>query len=159
MSVEPILDLSTIDLDAVAVDAETVGRLNPQCGDMRQLDHVVLLDVEKGLAVGRLAVPEDVWWGPLHIPGRPLMPGVLMIEGAAQLSSIYHRYRMKGSQDRFLGFTRIDGTVFRGQVLPGQTLHFTMREVKFSPRRFITDAQGVVDDRIVFETRITGMTM
>jgi len=159
VSAEPILDLATIDLDAVAVDAETVGRLNPQCGDMRQLDHVVLLDVERGVAVGRLDVPEDVWWGPLHIPGRPLMPGVLMIEGAAQLSSIYHRYRMNPEADNFLGFTRVDDTVFRGQVLPGQRLHFVMREVRFSPRRFITDAQGVVDGRLVFETRITGMTM
>ena len=158
MPSEPILDLAAIDLDAVAIDAETVGRLNPQTGDMRQLDHVVLLDVDRGLAVGRLWIPEDVWWAPMHIPGRPLMPGVLMIEGAAQLSSIYHRYRT-GDSMGFLGFTRVDDTTFRGQVPPGSTMHFLMSEVKFSPRRFITRAQGVVDGNIVFETRITGMVM
>jgi len=158
LSSEPILDLASIDLDAVAIDAETVGRMNPQAGDMRQLDHVVLLDVERGLAVGRLAVPEDVWWGPLHIPGRPLMPGVLMIEGAAQLSSIYHRFRT-GDGMGFLGFTRVDETIFRGQVLPGQTMHFVMSEVKFSPRRFVTRAQGMIGDQLVFQTKITGMVM
>jgi 3-hydroxyacyl-[acyl-carrier-protein] dehydratase len=158
VSTEPILDLASIDLDAVFIDAETVGRMNPQAGDMRQLDHVVMLDVERGLAVGRLHVPEDVWWGPLHIPGRPLMPGVLMVEGAAQLSSIYHRYRTR-DLDGFLGFTRVDETIFRGQVLPGETLYFAMSEVRFSPRRFITRAQGLIGDRIVFETKITGMVM
>lgn len=158
MPIEPIVDLSTIDLDAVAISAEEVGRINPQCGDMRQLDHLPLLDVDRGVAVGVKKVTDEEFWVPLHIPGRPLMPGVLMIEGAAQLSSVYHRYRT-GNKDNFLGFTRLDETTFRSQVLPGNQLIYLMQEVKFQQRRFITRVQGFVDDQLAFEAKITGMVL
>ncbi len=80
-----------------------------------------------------------------------------MIEAAAQMCSIYHRHRT--GEPHFLGFTRLDATSFRGQVVPGDTLHLLVSEVKFSPRRFICDTQGWVGDDIKFEARITGMVL
>ncbi|MFK7959999.1 MAG: 3-hydroxyacyl-ACP dehydratase FabZ family protein [Phycisphaerales bacterium] len=157
MPTEFLLDLETLDLGAVAIDAETVGQMNPQCGDMRQLDHIAVLDRENRYAVGIKKVREDEFWVPLHIPGRPLMPGVLMIEAAAQVSSIYHR--LISGEDRFLGFTRCDETSFRGQVIPGDTLVILMQDVKYSPRRFVTRCQGLVDGKLVFQAGITGMVM
>jgi 3-hydroxyacyl-[acyl-carrier-protein] dehydratase len=94
---------------------------------------------------------------PLHIPGRPLMPGVLMIEAAAQLCSIF--FRMRYDVRRFLGFTRCDQTTFRGQVLPGDTLYLLSKEMSRNPRRFVSRTQGVVDGRLVFESKITGMVL
>jgi len=153
----PFLELDDDIKGRIAVDADEVGRLNPQCGDMRQLHHLALYDPETGLAVGVKFVRDDEFWVPLHIPGRPLYPGVLMIEGAAQLASVY--YRKKAGESRFLGFARCDNVVFRGQVTPGETLYFISNEVLFSPRRFVSDLQGIVDGRLVFEARITGMPM
>lgn len=124
---------------------------------MRQLDHVVHLDVETGIAVGVKTISEDEFWVPLHIPGRPLMPGVLMIEAAAQLSSVQFRFRT--GVERFVGFTRCDETAFRGQVVPGDTLYLVSRERSFGRRRFVTDTQAMVRDAIVFESRITGMVL
>jgi 3-hydroxyacyl-[acyl-carrier-protein] dehydratase len=154
---EPLLDLSTIDLSQVAVSPEEVGRINPQCGDMRQLDHVIQLDKETGLSLGVKHVTDQEFWVPLHIPGRPLMPGVLMIEAAAQLASI--QYHMRTNENRFVGFTRCDETVFRGQVVPGDTLYLISEEVTFKRRRFVTRAQGIVNDKLVFESKITGMVL
>lgn len=159
MPVTPIFDLDSIDLDAVAIPADDIGRMNPQTGDMRQLDHVIHLDLDAGVIVGMKQVRDDEFWVPLHIPGRPLMPGVLMVEAAAQLSSVYYRFRVQPDHRRFLGFTRIDDTSFRGSVVPGDVLHMIVREVKVSPRQFVCDAQGFVGDKIVYETRITGMVM
>ena len=45
MAVEPFIDLSTIDLDAIAVSAEEVGRMNPQAGYMRQLGEICFVNV------------------------------------------------------------------------------------------------------------------
>lgn len=157
MASEPLLDLSTIDLSQVAVSPEEVGRINPQCGDMRQLDHVIQLDKETGLSLGVKHVTDQEFWVPLHIPGRPLMPGVLMIEAAAQLASI--QYHMRTNENRFVGFTRCDETVFRGQVVPGDTLYLISEEVTFKRRRFVTRAQGIVNDKLVFESKITGMVL
>ena len=157
MPSELLLDPATVDLTAIAVSADEVGRLNPQCGAMRQLDHVIALDFDRGVGIGVKHVRHDEFWVPLHIPGRPLMPGVLMIEAAAQLSSIY--WHRRANLERFLGFTRCDETTFRGQVLPGDILYLIVKEQSFSSRRLVSFTQGVVSGKLVFESKITGMVI
>lgn len=152
-----LFDISGIDRSATALSAGEVGTINPQCGDMRQLDHVIWLSDDRSTALGVKQVRDDEFWVPGHIPGRPLMPGVLMIEAAAQLSSVL--YRSKCNEERFIGFTRCDDTVFRGQVVPGDTLYLLAQEVSFRPRRFVCACQGVVNDTIAFEAKITGMVV
>ena len=80
-----------------------------------------------------------------------------MIEAAAQLSSILYQFRTK--EPAFLGFTRCDKAVFRGQVVPGDKLLLLSKEHKFQRRRFSCNAQGVVGDKVVFEVKITGMQL
>jgi 3-hydroxyacyl-[acyl-carrier-protein] dehydratase len=152
-----LFDLDAIDLAAVAVSAEEVGRINPQCGDMRQIDHLIWRseDASRGLGVRRIR--DDEFWIPGHIPGRPLFPGVLMIEAAAQLSSVL--YRLKTQETRFIGFTRCDDVVFRGQVKPGDTMYLLAEEIQFRPRRFSCAAQGVVHGQLAFEAKVTGMVV
>lgn len=157
MAAQPVVDLSSIDLTQVAMSADEVGRINPQTGDMRQLDHVIHLDHDAGIIVGVKHVRDDEFWVPGHIPGRPLLPGVLMIEAGAQLSCIY--FRLKLAEPRFVGFTRCDDTVFRGQVVPGQTLYLAGREVSCRQRRFVSRTNAFVDGKLVFESTITGMVL
>jgi 3-hydroxyacyl-[acyl-carrier-protein] dehydratase len=152
-----LFDLSEIDLGAVAVDRAGLERCNPHRGPIVQLDGVVwhAPDFTRGVAVKR--VRDDEFWVSGHFPTAPVMPGVLMIEAGAQLSSFLF-YSRRG-EPCIAGFTRIDNTVFRGVVRPGDTLYLLSNQVKWSERRFISDLQGLVDDRIVFESRITGMVL
>ena len=157
MAIEPLIDLSAIDLSNIALSADQVGEINPQKGDMRQLDHVVYLNDTNTLAVGVKEVKDDEFWVSGHIPQRPIYPGVLMIEAAAQLSSIL--YRLKAGGTRFMGFTRCDCCSFREQVVPGDTLTLISVERKFQRRRFVCDAQGFVGDKFIYDVKITGMMM
>ena len=157
MATELLFDLSAIDLSQVSVTAEEVGRINPQCGDMRHLDYVIWCNESNSMGLGVKQARPDEFWVPGHIPGRPLLPGVLMIEAAAQLSSVL--YRLKSSEQRFLGFTRCDDVVFRGQVQPGDRLYLLVKEISFKARRFISASQGLVDGKLVFEAKITGMVI
>jgi 3-hydroxyacyl-[acyl-carrier-protein] dehydratase len=157
MAIEPLIDISTIDLTAVALSAEEVGKINPQAGDMRQLNKVAYIRNDNQLAVGIKEVKEDEFWVAGHIPGRPIYPGVLMIEAAAQISSIL--YHLNAEVNQFMGFTRCDNCSFRGQVLPNSTLALVSIIRKFQRRRFVCDAQGFVDGQFVFEAKITGMMM
>lgn len=153
----PLFDLSGIDLSHVAVSRERVGELNPQAGAMRHLDYVIWMNDGFTRGLGVKEVREDEFWVPGHIPGRPLLPGVIMIEAGAQLASIL--YRSRSSESKFLGFTRCDEVVFRQSVVPGDTLYLLAEEVSFKPRRFISKTQGIVNDQIAFEALITGMVM
>jgi len=64
-----------------------------------------------------------------------------------------------GRANGFLGFTRCNDVVFRGQVFPGDRLLLLSQEIEFNRRRFISKAQGVVGDKLVFEGTITGMVI
>ena len=95
MSTDQLFDISSIDLDDVFLTPDKVAECNPQRGDMRHLDHVIYMDDGASKALGVKMVKDDEFWVPGHIPGRPLLPAVLMIEAAAQLSSILYQYRTK----------------------------------------------------------------
>ncbi len=149
-----LLDLSKIDMTQVAGDVEKIESINPHRGDMRHLDKVIWCNDDRTEGVGVKYIRDDEFWVAGHIPGRPIFPGVLQIEAGAQLSSFILRHRFP---DGFLGFTRVTDCSFRGQVVPGDTLVLLTREVKANRRRFITDIQGLVDDKLVFEAQISGM--
>ena len=155
MAIEPLIDLSTIDLTNIVISADKVGEMNLQAGDMRQLDNIAYISDDKLTAVGVKKVGENEFWVAGHIPGRPIYPGVLLIEAAAQISSIL--YHINADVNHFMGFTRCDNCSFRGQVLPGDTLALVSIIRKFQRRRFVCDAQGYVDGKFIFEVQITGM--
>jgi 3-hydroxyacyl-[acyl-carrier-protein] dehydratase len=153
--VEPFIDLASIDLNGVMMDQAAMQKLLPHRDVMFMLDSIVWHADDFTLAVAAKKIRDDEFWCKGHIPGRPILPGVLMVESGAQLASIMYYARVK--TDKFAGFTRIEDTAFRGMVVPGDILYLVTREVKFSLRRFVADVQGVVDDKIVFESRVTGM--
>lgn len=153
---EPLFDISGLDLSSIRVDRDGIGKRLPHRGVMAQLDGVVWTDdgFTRGVAVKH--VRSDEFWCAGHIPGRPILPGVLMVEAGAQLASYLYHSRLP-EERRFAGFTRIQDTVFRGSVEPDCELYLLSKEVRFSPKRFIADVQGVVGDTIVFESQVTGM--
>ena len=158
MAAEILLDLDSLDLSRIAMSREEVGEILPQCGEMRQLDYVIHISDDQRELVGVKHVRDDEFWCPLHIPGRPLMPGVLMIEAGAQLATIQYHLRADG-EPGFVGFTRLEDAAFRGQVVPGDDLYLLCKEISFRRRRFVTDTQGFVNGSLAFEARITGMVM
>ena len=155
MPAEPIFDISSIDLSARLLSRAEIARYNPHRGIMALLDGIIWHDPGATRGVAIKEVGADEFWCAGHIPGQPIMPGVLIIEAAAQLSSFL--YYKRSGKTWFAGFTRIENVAFRGQVLPGDELILLSSEVKYSPKRFITQVQGLVRNQIVFEGLITGM--
>lgn len=155
-----LFDLSQIDLNAAPVyDRDAVEKANPQRFEMQQLDGILWCDREKSQILGYKEVTDDEFWVRGHIPGRPLMPGVIMIEAAAQLSSFFVKeiYEEPG----FVGFAGIESAKFRSVIEPGQRLYLlgqiTAYKRKKRTTRVTMNVQGVVDGKMVFETIVTGM--
>src|SRR5438128_8780102 len=116
-----LYDVSGIDLDRVLYDQEAIRECNPQRGPMEHLNAIVYADGELGRIIGYKDVRDDEFWVEGHIPGRPLLPGVLMIEAGAQLASFYTR-KFVGWKG-FIGFGSADQIKFRQQVPPGKRLY------------------------------------
>jgi 3-hydroxyacyl-[acyl-carrier-protein] dehydratase len=149
------VDLSSVDTSKVLVDRETIYQVNPHRYEFMLLDGICMMDHSQGLIVGFRDVRDDEFWVRGHIPGRPLMPGVLMIETAAQLVSYYVMSQNPGKG--FLGFGAVDGVKFRGTVTPGSRLIMMGKMIECRPRRCIGQTQGFVDGQMVYEGLITGM--
>ncbi len=150
-----LFDLAKIDLDATAFDVAAIEKINPHRGDMRLIDRIVWTDQNYSQTVACKETHDQEFWVPGHIPGRPIFPGVLMIEAAAQLASFMAIKR--APEIEFLGFSGVDAVKFRGQVKPGDKLYILGQEIQFKKRRFICGVQGVVEGNLVFEAKITGM--
>lgn len=148
-------DINDIDTQQITFTKDDIEAVNPQRGDMQHLDGITWVNDEISLGLGYKDVTDDEFWVEGHIPGRPLLPGVIMIEAAAQLSAFLMNKRVPNIG--FVGFVGCENVKFRGQVAPGQRLWLLGREKKFGKRRFICDVQGVVDGNLVFEARVTGM--
>jgi len=156
MAVEPLFDISAIDLEQTVVDRTGIEEFNKQRGQAAQLDRIAWMKEDFTQAVGVRRVRDDEWWHDGHIPGNPIFPGVLQIESAAQLSSYIYLRRLNYT---FVGFAAVDNTKFRRMVVPGDDLVILCNEIRFSRRIFITENQGWVKGELAFQTRITGMTL
>src|SRR5260370_24349137 len=106
---------------------------------MERRNGIIGADGQRDLVLGFKAVGIDECWVEGHIPGRPLLPGVLMIECAAQLASFYARTFLdwKG----FMGFGGLEEVKFRQQVLPGQRLLMLAKKVWERHHRLCCQAQ------------------
>ena len=156
MPPEPLFDVSKIDQSKVAVTREQICQVNPHRFEFQQLDGIFFSDDEVDVIAGYRDVRDDEFWVRGHIPGRPLLPGVLIIESAAQLISYWAMTHV--DHDGFLGFGGVDGVKFRAQVVPGDRLILlgSMLE-KRRKRRVIGRTQGFVNGKMVYEGVITGM--
>jgi 3-hydroxyacyl-[acyl-carrier-protein] dehydratase len=149
-----LFDLSGIDLNQVLFDQEGVRACNPQRGDMEQLNGIIYAKPEDGNIIGYKDVKADEFWVAGHIPGRPLFPGVLMIEAAAQLASFYTRKYVgwKG----FIGFGGATDIRFRQAVTPGCRLILLAQKQRERHKRIECKVQGLVNGVMVFECTIVG---
>lgn len=159
MASPPILDLDTLDLAEEALSKEKILELNAQRDEWEQLDRLVLLDLEEGLAVGIKHQGPDEFWTRGHIPGRPIMPGVLKIEMAAQVSSLVYHLKFDPEGEKFFGFAGVDKVKFRGTVEPGNDLVMVVRAKALRSRMAIFEAQGFVDGKLVFEGEVSGIVL
>jgi 3-hydroxymyristoyl/3-hydroxydecanoyl-(acyl carrier protein) dehydratase len=152
-----LVDVDALDLSHVIHGKDTIQRYCKQRGRLALLDGIVHEDHEAGLVIGFLDILADAWWTTDHIPGRPIFPGVLHAEGAAQLCSFDFLRRNPALSEKFVGFAGLNDTRFRGLVEPGVRLHWVGKLHRVRTTMFTYRAEGFVGRNLVFETEIMGV--
>jgi 3-hydroxyacyl-[acyl-carrier-protein] dehydratase len=154
-----IAEFSNFDLNRVVADVAAIRRLIPQRHEMEQLTAIVHEDPAANLCVGYKDVTDREFWVRGHMPGAPLMPGVVICEAAAQLASYcVTRFQLFGGA--MLGFGGLENVRFRGIVRPGDRLVLAVQLVKVRPgAMIICRFQAFVEQNLVCDGEIRGIPL
>jgi 3-hydroxyacyl-[acyl-carrier-protein] dehydratase len=152
-----ILDFSEYDLDNVVADIEEIRRHNPQRHEMEHLTAICYEDRQRNTVVGYKDLGPDEFWARGHMPGMPLMPGVIMCEAAAQLASYYSKkYELMGG---LVGFGGLEKVRFRGVVQPGERFVIVSRLLKLRRMIMTCEFQCFVNQNLVCEGILKGVAL
>lgn len=156
MPPEVMFDVSTVDDGRIAYDIKAIMDTNPQRDEMQQLTAIVHIDTTQNLIVGYKDITDQEFWVRGHMPGFPLMPGVIMCEAGAQLIGFFSK-KFLVDAGSFIVFSGMENVRFRGQVKPGDRLWLVGKAVKVNRRKVTMDVQGFVKSKMVFEGTLIGM--
>ncbi len=136
------------------IDIVEILRLLPHRYPFVMVDRIVSLELGKEIVgLKNVTINEPFFQG--HFPGRPVMPGVLILEGMAQVGGIMAYYsNPKAIGSKLLFFAGIDKARFRKPVTPGDQLFFTLKLLKEKRSIMVMAATATVDGQLVAEAEL-----
>ena len=158
MSVKDLLiDPALLDYDQVVADVDEIRRYNPQRFEMEQLTAVIYENLEEYACAGYKDIGRDEFWVRGHMPDMPLMPGVIVLEAAAQLCSFFsQKHDLLGAA--MIGFGGLEKVRFRAPIIPGDRLLLICKMTKVRPGRMIVCRfQAVVGETLVVDGMLKGI--
>jgi 3-hydroxyacyl-[acyl-carrier-protein] dehydratase len=155
---DPLIDPLAYDPGRIIMGPDRLREMNPQRFEMEQVSGILAFDAERKLIVGVRDVRPDEWWVRGHVPGRPILPGVLMLEAAAQLGNALLNLGWPDHKGLW-GFGGMDGIKFRGMVVPGDKLVIAVQSLDVRKRVSKFVFQGFVREKRVVEGTVIGMLL
>ncbi len=121
------------------------------------VDRIVSIDGDKScVGIKNVTFNEPHFQG--HFPGRPVMPGVLIIEGMAQTAGAICIAAAGGEgPPPVVYFMTIDKAKFRKPVLPGDRLEYHMTRTNQRRSMHWFSGRAMVDGQVVAEAEISAM--
>jgi len=152
-----LIDPALLDYDQVVADVEEIRRYNPQRFEMEQLTAVIYEDLEEYACAGYKDIGRDEFWVRGHMPDMPLMPGVIVLEAAAQLCSFFsQKHDLLGAA--MIGFGGLENVRFRAPIIPGDRLLLICKMTKVRPGRMIVCRfQAVVGETLAVDGMLKGI--
>jgi len=137
--------------DISVLDIKEILRLLPHRYPFLLVDRI--LDGEKGknlVGLKNVSMNEPFFQG--HFPTEPIMPGVLILEGMAQVGGILAFYSIPEMiGEKLIYFAGIDKVRFRRPVVPGDQLIYEMEVLKHKGKIWKMAGKAKVDNDVVAE--------
>ena len=139
---------SPVEPTAVLLSSEQILNLLPHRYPFALVDRVIeYIPGQRAVAIKNVTLNEPQFQG--HFPGRPLMPGVLIVEAMAQVGGLIVTQMPDLPKGLFV-FAGIDGVRFRKPVVPGDQLRISCQLLSLKRQRFgKVSAQATVDGLLV----------
>lgn len=113
--------------DDPQLDINQIMKVLPHRYPFLLIDRIVEMTDNKAVGIKNVSINEPFFNG--HFPGRPIMPGVLIVEALAQVGGVL---MLKKSENvgKLAYFMSMDNVKFRRTVLPGDQLYLKVELVK-----------------------------
>ena len=146
--------------DIMTLDILEIMKLIPHRYPMLLIDKLEIL--EMGVkAVGIKNVSFNEWFFEGHFPGKPIMPGVLIVEAMAQSAAalVMKSLQEEGHslESKLVYFMSIDESKFRRPVVPGDVLRLSVEKERSRGNVWRFKGQGFVDGKMTTEATFTAM--
>ena len=120
------------------------------------VDRVLELDPDRRIVgIKNVTVNEPFFQG--HFPGRPVMPGVLILEAMAQVGGLLAFKSLGAATRPVVYLTGVDGAKFRKPVVPGDRLRFEIDVLKKRSPFWKMAGRAYVENELVCEAEVTAM--
>lgn len=149
-------------------DINTIMKILPHRAPFLLVDRIVALDPWVSIAAYKnVTYNEPHFQG--HFPGKPVMPGVLIVEAMGQASSLFVHLSLREAPDRVPDgvelaepaegqvavFASFDKVKFRRQVVPGDRLDMETKLIRLGSRVWKVAATAKVDGQKAAEAEMT----
>jgi 3-hydroxyacyl-[acyl-carrier-protein] dehydratase len=111
-------------------DAIGIQKILPHRYPFLMVDAIVEMErLKRIVGLKNVSINESYFQG--HFPGKPVMPGVLIIEGMAQTGALLLLLEIPEREKKLLYFAAVDEARFRRPVVPGDQLRMEVTVLKF----------------------------
>ena len=140
--------------EEVVFDAEEIQKILPHRYPFILLDKVVEFANDKSIvAIKSVSANEPFFQG--HFPGRPVMPGVLVLESMAQAGAILALKSTSGAAPgKLMVLASVDDVRWKRPVIPGDVLRIECDFVKKRGPLYRIASRALVDSSLVAQATI-----
>jgi len=139
-----------------SIDIARLMELLPHRYPFLMVDRIIDIDGDNSaVGIKNVTFNEPHFTG--HFPGRPIMPGVLIIEGMVQTAGAICAASIRGDRPPLVYFMTIDEAKFRKPVVPGDVLHYHVKKLKQRKNIWRFAAEARVDGGLVAEATVSAM--
>lgn len=140
----------------LCLDVTEIQAILPHRYPFLLVDRIEALEVGKRVVgIKNVTINEPFFQG--HFPGRPIMPGVLIIEAMAQVGGVLAFKSAKEEGAKLVYFMGIEKAKFRKPVTPGDRLRFVVEVLRARHPYWKMRGEAFVDGTLVCEAELMAM--